>query len=50
MIDDKDQVTPINLAGYGMAFLGVAYYNPWKLQAIKKNEAEKKAREADEEG
>ena len=50
MIGDNDQVTPINLAGYGVAFLGVAYYNPLKLQAIKKNEDEKKAREADEEG
>ncbi|KAL1822572.1 hypothetical protein DCAR_0310392 [Daucus carota subsp. sativus] len=46
----KDQVTPINLVGYGVAFLGVAYYNHLKLQAMKENEAQKKAREADEEG
>ncbi|KAL8125718.1 putative sugar phosphate/phosphate translocator At4g32390 [Apium graveolens] len=45
----KDQVTPINLVGYGVAFLGVAYYNHLKLQAMKENEAQKKAREADEE-
>lgn len=45
----KDQVTPINLVGYGVAFLGVAYYNHLKLQAMKESEAQKKTREADEE-
>ncbi|KAJ0861265.1 putative sugar phosphate transporter domain, putative sugar phosphate/phosphate translocator [Helianthus annuus] len=38
----KDTVTPVNLFGYGIAFLGVAYYNHAKLQALKAKEAEKK--------
>ncbi|MBA0755477.1 hypothetical protein Gogos_020065 [Gossypium gossypioides] len=46
----KDTVTPINLFGYGLAFLGVAYYNHSKLQALKAKEAQKKAAQADEEG
>ncbi|KAA3486243.1 putative sugar phosphate/phosphate translocator [Gossypium australe] len=46
----KDTVTPINLFGYGVAFLGVAYYNHAKLQALKAKEAEKKVGQADEEG
>jgi hypothetical protein len=45
----KDTVTPINLFGYGLAFLGVAYYNHAKLQAMKAKDAQKKAQEADEE-
>ncbi|KAK4760123.1 hypothetical protein SAY87_023254 [Trapa incisa] len=45
----KDTVTPINLFGYGLAFLGVAYYNHSKLQALKDKEAQKKAVQADEE-
>ena len=45
----KDTVTPINLIGYGLAFLGVAYYNHSKLQALKAAEAQKKAQQADEE-
>ncbi|KAB5553330.1 hypothetical protein DKX38_010641 [Salix brachista] len=45
----KDTVTPINLFGYGLAFLGVAYYNHAKLQALKAKEAQKKAQQADEE-
>lgn len=45
----KDTVTPINLFGYGLAFLGVAYYNHTKLQALKAKEAQKKAAQADEE-
>ncbi|KAL2518008.1 putative sugar phosphate/phosphate translocator [Abeliophyllum distichum] len=45
----KDTVTPINLFGYGLAFLGVAYYNHSKLQALKAKEAQKKAQTADEE-
>jgi hypothetical protein len=39
----KDTVTPINLVGYGIAFLGVAYYNHAKLQALKAKEAQRKA-------
>ncbi|KOM41980.1 hypothetical protein LR48_Vigan04g217800 [Vigna angularis] len=45
----KDTVTPINLFGYGLAFLGVAYYNHSKLQALKAKEAQKKTAQADEE-
>lgn len=45
----KDTVTPINLFGYGLAFLGVAYYNHSKLQAMKAKEAQKKAQQTDEE-
>ncbi|XP_073008908.1 probable sugar phosphate/phosphate translocator At5g25400 [Typha latifolia] len=45
----RDTVTPINLFGYGIAFLGVAYYNHVKLQALKVKEAQKKAAQADEE-
>ncbi|KAF2287221.1 hypothetical protein GH714_039372 [Hevea brasiliensis] len=45
----KDTVTPVNLFGYGLAFLGVAYYNHAKLQALKAKEAQKKAQQADEE-
>ncbi|XP_022976173.1 probable sugar phosphate/phosphate translocator At5g25400 [Cucurbita maxima] len=45
----KDTVTPINLFGYGLAFVGVGYYNHSKLKALKAIEAQKKATEADEE-
>ncbi|XP_048436430.1 probable sugar phosphate/phosphate translocator At5g25400 [Pyrus x bretschneideri] len=45
----KDTVTPINLFGYGLAFLGVAYYNHSKLQALKAKEAQKKTAQHDEE-
>ncbi|CAN6540296.1 hypothetical protein ACFX13_017444 [Malus domestica] len=45
----KDTVTPINLFGYGLAFLGVAYYNHSKLQALKAKDAQKKAAQPDEE-
>ncbi|KAM7509396.1 hypothetical protein LguiA_019849 [Lonicera macranthoides] len=45
----KDTVTPINLFGYGLAFLGVAYYNHAKLQALKAKEAQKKASQSGEE-
>jgi len=45
----KDTVTPINLIGYGLAFLGVAYYNHSKLQALKASETQKKAQQSDEE-
>lgn len=45
----KDTVTPINLFGYGLAFLGVAYYNHAKLQALKAKESQKKPQANDEE-
>lgn len=45
----KDTVTPINLFGYGLAFLGVAYYNHCKLQALKAKDAQKKTAQADDE-
>ncbi|CAI9780411.1 unnamed protein product [Fraxinus pennsylvanica] len=45
----KDTVTPINLFGYASAFLGVAYYNHSKLQALKAKDAQKKAQQTDEE-
>ncbi|CAN4099821.1 unnamed protein product [Withania somnifera] len=45
----KDTVTPLNLIGYGLAFLGVAYYNHQKLQILKAKEAEKKSQPNDEE-
>lgn len=45
----RDTVTTINLIGYGIAFLGVAYYNHVKLQALKAKEAQKKTAQADEE-
>ncbi|CAK9167583.1 unnamed protein product [Ilex paraguariensis] len=45
----KDTVTPVNLFGYGLAFLGVGYYNYCKLQALKATEGQKKVQEADEE-
>ncbi|KAL8152579.1 hypothetical protein V2J09_010339 [Rumex salicifolius] len=45
----KDTVTPINLFGYFLAFLGVGYYNHAKLQSLKAKEAQKKATQADEE-
>ncbi|KAL8485147.1 hypothetical protein ACS0TY_027441 [Phlomoides rotata] len=43
-------VTLLNLFGYGLAFLGVGYYNHSKLQALKMKEAQKKSAMADEEG
>ncbi|KAL3532342.1 hypothetical protein ACH5RR_005863 [Cinchona calisaya] len=48
----KDAVTSVNLLGYGLAFLGVCYYNHAKLMAMKAKEAEeaqKKAAQVDEE-
>ncbi|AEE86051.1 putative sugar phosphate transporter domain, putative sugar phosphate/phosphate translocator [Arabidopsis thaliana] len=45
----KDTVTPLNLFGYGLAFLGVAYYNHCKLQALKAKDAQKKVQQGDEE-
>ncbi|KAH0693877.1 hypothetical protein KY285_020974 [Solanum tuberosum] len=40
----KDTVTPVNLIGYGLAFLGVAYYNHKKSQAKKSQQADDEAR------
>ncbi|XP_074288682.1 putative sugar phosphate/phosphate translocator At2g25520 [Silene latifolia] len=45
----KDTVTPINLFRYGLAFWGVGFYNRSKFQALKANEAQKKAAQADDE-
>ncbi|KAF8052543.1 hypothetical protein N665_1546s0006 [Sinapis alba] len=45
----KDTVTPLNLFGYGLAFLGVGYYNHSKLQALKAKDAQKKVQASDEE-
>lgn len=46
----KDTVTPVNLFGYGLAFLGVAYYNHSKLKALREKEAaERKDEEGDDE-
>ncbi|WOK99126.1 putative sugar phosphate/phosphate translocator [Canna indica] len=45
----RDTVTTINLLGYGVAFLGVAYYNHVKLQALKANESQRKTQQDDEE-
>ncbi|EPS64757.1 hypothetical protein M569_10023, partial [Genlisea aurea] len=45
----KDTVTPVNLFGYGLAFLGVGYYNHSKLQALKAGEAQRKVLDDDEE-
>ncbi|XP_047323641.1 probable sugar phosphate/phosphate translocator At5g25400 [Impatiens glandulifera] len=44
-----DTVTPVNLIGYGLAFLGVAYYNHAKLQTLQAKEAQKKAELLDKE-
>ncbi|KAK8925657.1 putative sugar phosphate/phosphate translocator [Platanthera zijinensis] len=45
----RDTVTTINLVGYGIAFLGVGYYNHIKLQALKAKETQKKTAPDDEE-
>lgn len=49
----KDEVTVINLIGYGLAFLAVCYYNHLKLQALKANDSQVKqhngAAQADDE-
>ncbi|XP_021862814.1 probable sugar phosphate/phosphate translocator At2g25520 [Spinacia oleracea] len=37
----KDTVTPINLVGYLLAFMGVVYYNRVKFQSLKAAEAQK---------
>ncbi|KAL5698022.1 hypothetical protein ACHQM5_029111 [Ranunculus cassubicifolius] len=45
----RDTVTTVNLAGYGVAFLGVCYYNAAKLKALKAKEAQKQTQATDEE-
>ncbi|KAJ0031917.1 hypothetical protein Pint_13029 [Pistacia integerrima] len=45
----KDKVTLMNLFGYGVAFMGVAYYNHTKLVALKEAEAQRRAQAADKE-
>ncbi|KMZ68633.1 putative sugar phosphate/phosphate translocator [Zostera marina] len=45
----KDTVTVVNLVGYGIAFLGVAYYNNVKLQTLRSKEIQKKMAEIDRE-
>ncbi|KAL8545492.1 hypothetical protein ACS0TY_005585 [Phlomoides rotata] len=42
----KDTVMPVNLLGYGLAFLGVGFYNHSKLQALKSKEVQKKTQAA----
>ncbi|KAL0339082.1 UNVERIFIED_CONTAM: putative sugar phosphate/phosphate translocator [Sesamum angustifolium] len=44
-----DTVTPINLFGYALAFLGVAYYNHSKLMALKAKDAQKKSQQPEDE-
>ncbi|GMH27320.1 hypothetical protein Nepgr_029163 [Nepenthes gracilis] len=46
----KDTVTAINLLGYGLAFLGVAYYNHTKLRDIKAKDAQQRATQDEEAG
>lgn len=46
----KDTVTAINLFGYGLAFLGVGFYNHSKLQALKASEAQSQRRQDEESG
>jgi hypothetical protein len=36
-----DMVTPVNLLGYAVAFVGVCFYNYAKLQTLKAKEAQK---------
>ncbi|GLT65709.1 hypothetical protein SLA2020_381230 [Shorea laevis] len=43
----KGTVTPVNLVGYLVAFLGVVYYNHYKLKGLKAAEAQKKELQAD---
>ncbi|KAJ0980876.1 hypothetical protein J5N97_009131 [Dioscorea zingiberensis] len=45
----RDTVTSVNLIGYGIAFLGVAYYNHVKLQGMKAKEAQKKTTQDEDE-
>ncbi|EFJ22888.1 hypothetical protein SELMODRAFT_169825 [Selaginella moellendorffii] len=40
-----DRVTTLNLVGYGLAFLGVCYYNHAKLQTMKAKEGLKKSQQ-----
>ena len=43
-------VTGINLAGYGLAFLGVCWYNHTKLQAMRAKQASQAQQAKDAEG
>ncbi|RWR72409.1 putative sugar phosphate/phosphate translocator [Cinnamomum micranthum f. kanehirae] len=45
----RDTVTVVNLIGYGLAFLGVAYYNHVKLQGLKAKEVQKKSAQQEDE-
>lgn len=45
----RDKVTTVNLIGYGVAFLGVCYYNHVKLQGLKLKEVQRKSAQGDEE-
>eukprot|EP01018_Ginkgo_biloba_P020447 Gb_01106 [translate_table: standard] len=45
----KDRVTGVNLLGYGLAFLGVCFYNHMKLQSLKAKEVQRKVLDGDEE-
>ncbi|KAI3981992.1 hypothetical protein MKX01_018898 [Papaver californicum] len=45
----RDTVTMVNLIGYGVAFLGVTYYNYLKFQAMTSKEVQKKVQPNDEE-
>ena len=45
----KDTVTALNLVGYGVAFLGVTYYNYLKFQALTSKDTQKKVQPDDEE-
>ncbi|KAF8390300.1 hypothetical protein HHK36_024826 [Tetracentron sinense] len=45
----RDTVTEVNLIGYGIAFLGVCYYNHSKLQALKLKEMQKKSTQVGDE-
>ena len=40
-------MTGINLLGYGLAFLGVCFYNHLKLQSLKVKEARRKVLDGD---
>eukprot|EP00850_Spirogloea_muscicola_P019446 SM000190S04882 [mRNA] locus=s190:243345:245598:- [translate_table: standard] len=43
-----DRITTINLVGYGIAFLGVCWYNQIKLQGMRQKESMKKPVEVEE--
>ncbi|WOK94523.1 hypothetical protein Cni_G03227 [Canna indica] len=45
----RNTITTINLLSYGVAFLGVAYYNHAKLQALKAKESQRKTQQDNKE-